>query len=682
MSTKVDPNKVDELSSEYKRLSRIIEDGERGINREISRLINDTEAQYDEYYVRANTREIEFLLEDIRLLAEAITGRLNAKSYALKQAANQYRSDEEKAKRVFKVKSNLSLAKEGSLLALPPGVTPLKNNPSINPKVYNEEVKKLQQKLKDLGYDIEADGYFGQKTLAAVNAYKNKYGLGNSGKLAGVVGNQTWLYLFGRLTGELKFDPKKYSAQVKMAQIRLKDQGYDVDVTGFFDEKTLKAVNEFKEKNNLGNTGKWKGVIGPQTWDVLFGLASITRDNILNKLPGTGSLPGKTIHAAAISSYYMDIDNAIENIRKSYGKKGNSTEFTDTLYIQMYLWVLGYDLGSSGPAGIGVDGIFSKKTKEAVDKVIPGDITNLKKAREILKEKVASTLKKRALEWVDINNKSGSLLDKDKYPLVDPMFYVFFQKQHQKDIDPIFSGRLAAFAKSNKIVVFVGSGYRSYQEQVRSYIKSGGYKYKNGNWVGGDGSAAKPGNSWHNFGEAIDISWQGEPSSIFFKGLYGHREATKEQKELTKFGIFKPLTSGNGMRKKSQLENWHIQPIETEGIKVNKRKSFYDAYKSIKPIPMSDVPKTKGQNPKTEDKSNSSNSKANNDNKSGYRTISDFKTKYDDVIKKKAKELNVDSNSLAAVIFTESSGAGFYKNGSMKIRFEVHIFFALCWKHS
>ena len=76
-------------------------------------------------------------------------------------------------------------------------------------------------------------------------------------------------------SGELKYDPKKYLENVRMAQIRLKDLGYDVEITGYFDDKTLKAVNEFKGNNKLGNIGDWEGVIGPQTWGVLFGVGAV-----------------------------------------------------------------------------------------------------------------------------------------------------------------------------------------------------------------------------------------------------------------------------------------------------------------------------------------------------------------------------------------------------------------------
>lgn len=219
-----------------------------------------------------------------------------------------------------------------------------------------------------------------------------------------------------------------------------------------------------------------------------------------------------------------------------------------------------------------------------------------------MKTRVDPVLGDRAQTWEKIIATSGSKLSKTDYPLVDPMFNVFFQKQKQKDIDPIFAGRLAAFARKNDISIFVGSGYRSYEEQVRCYEESGGKQDKNGNWVGGDGSAAVPGRSWHNNGEAIDISWLGEPSSKYIReDLYGHSASTEEQVKLIEYGIFKPLTSGNGITKKSQLENWHIQPIETRGISdTAKRRTFYDAYKTIKPVTAPQAPVVPNVNPQKE----------------------------------------------------------------------------------
>jgi type VI secretion system secreted protein VgrG len=121
------------------------------------------------------------------------------------------------------------------------------------------------------------DGYYGEETYKIVNLFKDTYGLINEGENKGVVDNQVWQYLFGGLSGELKYNPDEYSELVRIAQIRLKDLGYDVEATGYFDEKMLIAVNEYKEANKLGNTGDWEGVIGAQTWSVMFSAGAVAK---------------------------------------------------------------------------------------------------------------------------------------------------------------------------------------------------------------------------------------------------------------------------------------------------------------------------------------------------------------------------------------------------------------------
>ena len=58
---------------------------------------------------------------------------------------------------------------------------------------YSDDVKVLQNELAWWGYYKGAiDGYFGNQTLSAVNAYKNAKGLWNFGQYNGVVGVTTW----------------------------------------------------------------------------------------------------------------------------------------------------------------------------------------------------------------------------------------------------------------------------------------------------------------------------------------------------------------------------------------------------------------------------------------------------------------------------------------------------------
>ncbi len=81
-------------------------------------------------------------------------------------------------------------------------VPPLSGILSYNPNVYSEEVLMLQKRLNELyagvsGYKkIKEDGYFGLETLAAVNRYKEEYGLWNFGEYEGKVGETTWNHLF------------------------------------------------------------------------------------------------------------------------------------------------------------------------------------------------------------------------------------------------------------------------------------------------------------------------------------------------------------------------------------------------------------------------------------------------------------------------------------------------------
>lgn len=151
------------------------------------------------------------------------------------------------------------------------------------------------------------------------------------------------------------------------------------------------------------------------------------------------------------------------------------------------------------------------------------------------------------------------------YPIADPVKWVAFLNSWQWEVDPIFMGRIAALGQAMGKKIRISSGYRSYDEQVRSYKSTGGHQDEHGNWVGGNGKAAVPGRSWHEFGCAIDTS------DSWLKKL-DKLAATANQKTLLKFGLYKPLTKGNGT---TVYEDWHIQPIECNGVPVAERKTFF-----------------------------------------------------------------------------------------------------------
>lgn len=150
--------------------------------------------------------------------------------------------------------------------------------------------------------------------------------------------------------------------------------------------------------------------------------------------------------------------------------------------------------------------------------------------------------------------------------MADPEKWLIFQNVSQKDIDPIFAGRLAALAKemNEPIHVTGNGGKRNAADQERAYINSGGHKDAKGVWSGGSGMAAIPGTSAHEIGIAIDTAdhWLKEIDKV---------QATARQTILLAFGLYKPLTQGNNA---SVLEDWHIQPIELNGLTVKQRKLF------------------------------------------------------------------------------------------------------------
>ena len=139
-----------------------------------------------------------------------------------------------------------------------------------------------------------------------------------------------------------------------------------------------------------------------------------------------------------------------------------------------------------------------------------------------------------------------SRLNPIKYPWADPAVWLIIPETANGDLlDPVFLGRLAALAKAmkKKITLTSAGGARDTETQRRLYNTLP------------KGVAALPGTSWHEYGLAIDTA------DSWLKTICNG--ATNTQTALLKYGLFKPLASGN---RASVIEDWHIQPIETAGI--------------------------------------------------------------------------------------------------------------------
>ena len=128
---------------------------------------------------------------------------------------------------------------------------------------YSEDVEVLQNELVWLGYlDMSNGGwgYFGNKTLDAVNAYKNSMGLGNNGENWGVVGLETWQSLGLQYRTQADID-----AGVKMIMYGGRTQYKDISVA-----LSTAVLNDRKTfQDNEGNLGWFKGMVGDSgEWNI------------------------------------------------------------------------------------------------------------------------------------------------------------------------------------------------------------------------------------------------------------------------------------------------------------------------------------------------------------------------------------------------------------------------------
>lgn len=153
------------------------------------------------------------------------------------------------------------------------------------------EVRKLQEKLKELGYlSGSVDGTFGVATQAAVIAFQKNNNLTADGKAGTATLNKLYSGTAKKSTGSaakiqnenaggretsdiastgyVTLEMGSTGEQVRKLQQRLKDLGYyNGSVDGSFGESTQASVMAFQLRNNLTVDGK----AGPATQRVLYG---------------------------------------------------------------------------------------------------------------------------------------------------------------------------------------------------------------------------------------------------------------------------------------------------------------------------------------------------------------------------------------------------------------------------
>ncbi len=148
----------------------------------------------------------------------------------------------------------------------------------------NDDVKKLQDSLKQLGYySANSTGTFDDATRQALIKFQIAAGLVDSENDfgAGYFGPQTRKSLEDALNQKqtqindhLPQTPLSKDDQgddVKKLQVGLQKLGYDVQVTGIYDDQTVNAILKFQKDHNVVSSDSdfGAGVFGPKTMQVL-----------------------------------------------------------------------------------------------------------------------------------------------------------------------------------------------------------------------------------------------------------------------------------------------------------------------------------------------------------------------------------------------------------------------------
>ncbi len=148
----------------------------------------------------------------------------------------------------------------------------------------NDEVKSMQSTLKTLGYySGSINGNFDELTQRGITQFQIDVGIVDSPLDfgAGYFGPQTRKALestFNNQQAEIKKNVPQNSLgkddqgeEVKKLQTALKHLGYNVDLNGVYDEKTVEAIFKFQKDNQIieSREDQGAGFFGPQTMQIL-----------------------------------------------------------------------------------------------------------------------------------------------------------------------------------------------------------------------------------------------------------------------------------------------------------------------------------------------------------------------------------------------------------------------------
>ena len=250
--------------------------------------------------------------------------------------------------------------------------TPQTNAASLKVGSTGAEVRKMQNRLKELGYlKGSADGDFGAATESAVKSVQAQNGLAVDVKASTATLNELYSANAKKAPANVTNTPKPTAtpftsfkhgdtgAEIKRMQTRLKELGYlNGKADGDFGDATEAAVRYFQQRNNLTVDGK----AGQKTLDKLYSSSA----KAAKATPTPPAKPTKTPKVTATPKaesldYYLENGASGTKVRtlqnrlielgwlsgQADGKYGNATEYAVKAFQKRYssLW----DDGVAGP---------------------------------------------------------------------------------------------------------------------------------------------------------------------------------------------------------------------------------------------------------------------------------------------------------------------------------------------
>ncbi|OMG44715.1 hypothetical protein BK140_36150, partial [Paenibacillus macerans] len=191
-------------------------------------------------------------MERIRQLSREIGDELRTKEKTLRWAANEYtRQEQESFLKAKQLKLPVTLNKFAALPTTSGNKTTVLPSPfsafslfsrdvwrtlfgtlsglltvQMHDQTYSEPLKMAQLRLQELGFEVEANGYFDEATLRALEGFREVYEKDQDG-LEGVIGPVTWQALFNipkvEPVEKAKSEPQYYITSVDPRSYSLDD---------------------------------------------------------------------------------------------------------------------------------------------------------------------------------------------------------------------------------------------------------------------------------------------------------------------------------------------------------------------------------------------------------------------------------------------------------------------------